>query len=58
MQSYLQSGRASVVPGDSLIEDNLRRAWTEAGKAGANEGQVDLVLSTVGKSIISPCTQT
>nr|GAT59774.1 predicted protein [Mycena chlorophos] len=43
MQHYIRSGRARLVQGDALKEEDVRRAWEAAGT-------VDTVLFTVGFS--------
>ncbi|KAG8997517.1 hypothetical protein FRB90_012491, partial [Tulasnella sp. 427] len=45
MQPFVKSGRAKLVKGDALVEDDVRKTWTEANADGV---PVDVVLFTVG----------
>lgn len=42
---YLQSGAATIVKGDALNKPDVENAWKAANK----DGQVDMILFTVGK---------
>jgi hypothetical protein len=46
IQGYVKAGKARLLKGDALIQDNVQRAWDEASKAAT----VDLLLFTVGQS--------
>jgi hypothetical protein len=48
VQQYVKTRQARLLKGDSLNEDDVRRAWEEAGKGRLQEGYVDYVISTVG----------
>jgi hypothetical protein len=47
IQKYVQSGKARLVQGDALNEEQVSHGWIEAGK-GDRPGAVDVVLFTVG----------
>ncbi|KAK7455292.1 hypothetical protein VKT23_011165 [Stygiomarasmius scandens] len=47
IQEYIKSGKAILVKGDALVEQDVKRAWEEAASHGP-EGKVDLLLFTVG----------
>lgn len=44
IQSYVESGKAHLLKGDALVEDDVKRAWDEA----LTHGPVDFLLSSVG----------
>ena len=44
IQGYVKSGKARLVKGDGLVEEDVKRAWGESGK----DKPVDTVLFTVG----------
>jgi len=44
VQKYVKSGHARLVKGDALVEQDVRKAWTEATR----DKPVDLVLFSVG----------
>ena len=46
MQPFVKDGKAQLVRGDALIQDDVRKAWQAATETGG--GKVDLVLFTVG----------
>jgi len=46
VQGYVKSGKARLVQGDGLVQEDVRRAWEESGK----DQPVDTVLFTVGFS--------
>ncbi|KLO12063.1 hypothetical protein SCHPADRAFT_929503 [Schizopora paradoxa] len=45
MQKYITSGKAIIIPGDALKEDDVRRAWEKAAEDGV---PVDTCIFTVG----------
>ncbi|KAG8995322.1 hypothetical protein FRB90_000209 [Tulasnella sp. 427] len=45
MQQFVKSGRAKLIKGDALVEDDVRKTWNEAN---ADAIPVDVVLFTVG----------
>ncbi|KAK7444106.1 hypothetical protein VKT23_011179 [Stygiomarasmius scandens] len=47
IQKYVKSGKALLLKGDALVEQDVKRAWEEAASHGP-EGKVDLLLFTVG----------
>jgi len=47
MQSYVKSGKARLVAGDALNQEQVSAAWAKAGE-GDRPGQVDVLLFTVG----------
>lgn len=46
IQKHVKSGKARLLKGDALVEEDVRNAWNEATK----ESPVDLVIFTVGFS--------
>lgn len=46
IQKYVKSGKALLLKGDAMVQQDVRRAWEEAGKFG----NIDLLLFTVGKA--------
>jgi len=44
IQQYVKSGKAQLLKGDALVQDDVQRAWDQAGSGGI----VDLLLFTVG----------
>ncbi|RPD58980.1 hypothetical protein L226DRAFT_510763 [Lentinus tigrinus ALCF2SS1-7] len=46
MQPFIKDGKAHLVRGDALNQDDVRNAWQAATEAGG--GKVDVVLFTVG----------
>lgn len=44
IQSYVESGKAHLLKGDALVEDDVKRAWDKA----LTHGPVDFLLSSVG----------
>ena len=50
MKSHVASGKARLVQGDALNEEDVRRAWAVASEG---DGPLDLVLFTVGQSASS-----
>jgi len=44
VQGYVKPGKAHLVKGDGLVEEDVKRAWGESGK----DRTVDTVLFTVG----------
>lgn len=51
MKPYVASGKARLVQGDALKEEDVRRAWSTAARAEGDEGVVDACLFTVGASV-------
>jgi len=47
IQGYVNSGKARLIRGDALVEDDVRQAWSEAEKGDDNR-PVDFLLFTVG----------
>ncbi|THU96942.1 hypothetical protein K435DRAFT_778301 [Dendrothele bispora CBS 962.96] len=47
IQKHVKSGKALLVKGDALIEQDVKRVWEEAAAHGP-EGKVDQVIFTVG----------
>jgi hypothetical protein len=54
MQKYVQSGTARVVRGDATAPDDVRKAWEAAAKGPEREGEIDLVLLTIGRLFVYP----
>jgi hypothetical protein len=52
IQPYIQSGKARLVAGDALVQDQVANAWIKAGE-GERPGQVDVFLFTVGAFLVS-----
>ena len=50
IKSHVASGKARLVQGDALNEEDVRRAWAVASEG---DGPLDLVLFTVGQSASS-----
>ncbi|KAG8901475.1 hypothetical protein FRB99_005279 [Tulasnella sp. 403] len=48
MKTYIASGKVQLIQGDALVEDDMRRAWTEASPV---DTPVDLVLFSVGGTL-------
>jgi len=44
IQEHIKAGRARLLKGDTLVKEDVNRAWEEAGKIGP----VDVVLFTIG----------
>lgn len=44
IQSYVKSGKAHLLKGDALVENDVKHAWDEA----STRGPVDLLLFSVG----------
>ncbi|PPQ89433.1 hypothetical protein CVT25_012812 [Psilocybe cyanescens] len=44
IQKYVKSGKARLIKGDALVEDDVQASWSEAVKCGP----IDLLLCTVG----------
>jgi hypothetical protein len=49
MHEYVDSGKAIIVEGDALKEEDVARGW-EAAQAASPSSQVDLVLFSIGES--------
>jgi hypothetical protein len=45
MQPHIKAGRARLVKGNALVEEDMRRVWSEAI---GDDGTLDLILSTIG----------
>ena len=55
MAPHIASGKARLVQGDAMKEEDVKRAWASAcpatsGSSPSDEGQVDLLLITIGGS--------
>ena len=48
IQGYIKSGKAKLLKGDALVQDDVKHAWDEA----ANSGVVDLLVFTVGQCLL------
>lgn len=46
MKPHVESGRAQLVQGDALVEDDVKRAWEKATDFGRT---VDFVVFTLGE---------
>ncbi|KAG8925002.1 hypothetical protein FRC01_010811 [Tulasnella sp. 417] len=44
MKPFIESGKAKLIKGDALVQEDVRTTWTEANA----DGPVDVVLLTVG----------
>jgi hypothetical protein len=49
IKPFVESGKAKLVIGDALSQDDVAKAWTAAIEASPT-GAVDLVLCSIGKS--------
>ena len=54
---HIGTGKARLIQGDAMKEEDVKRAWASAclatsGSSPSDEGQVDLLLITIGESII------
>lgn len=47
IQEYVKSGKARLIKGDALVQEDVKRVWEEAA-AGEGEPVVDLLVFTVG----------
>lgn len=47
VQGYIESGRARIIEGDALKEEDVAKGWA-AAQGPAQETRIDLVLFTVG----------
>jgi len=48
IQEYVKSGKARLVKGDCLVQEDVKRAWDEAAKGDG--GSVDVLIFTLGYS--------
>jgi hypothetical protein len=45
MQPHIKVGRARIVKGDALVEENMRQVWSQAI---GEDGTLDVVFSAIG----------
>ncbi|KAI5117789.1 hypothetical protein M0805_002176 [Coniferiporia weirii] len=51
IQPYIASGKARIVPGNALEEEDVRRAWKVAGEG--DDSAVDIVIFSIGSTTLN-----